>query len=101
MVFVCGCAISRPWTKQEKVALWASTAATIADAYTTDRVLDNGGRELNPVIKGSPVVGVISFQMIAIIISHYWPEIRIPLLGGKAVVNGACAIHNYNESNKD
>ena len=102
-IIVCllliGCA-TRPWTTQEKILLGASCLATVADTYTTTRFLDNEDNwEINPMLGRHPsdtkvVIYMFSSQMIVVLLAHYFPSLRIPLLGTKTVVNTGFALHN-------
>lgn len=85
----------RPWTRNEKIVLVTSVLATGANIYETDRALDRGCYEVNPAIKWSPVIGMMLSEALVIVISHYYPDVRFPLLGGKAVINTGLAIHDH------
>lgn len=100
-LLVSSCAYSpRPWTQNEKVALGWSVAASLADMYTTTRALDEEGTyETNPILgkhpsDGEVFVALISSEVITVLIAHYWPDFRIPLLCGKAALNTGFAVHN-------
>lgn len=90
----------RPWTKHEKTALIWSCAASAADMYTTTQFLkEEGTYEINPLLGEHPsdaeVIGVlVTAQVLAIWISHYFPDLRIPLLCGKGAVHTGFAVHN-------
>ena len=89
----------RPWTPAEKALLVTSTLAAAADYYTSERIMDRGGRELNPIIGEYPSDAKLGFYMLGtqtltVIISHYISCLRKPLLGFKTVVNTGFAIRN-------
>ena len=89
----------RPWRTTEKTLLVASTLAAAADYYTSERIMDRGGRELNPLIGEHPSDAKLGFYMLGtqtltVIISHYIPCLRKPLLGVKTAVNAGFAIRN-------
>ena len=100
----------RPWTEGEKTVLVWSVAAVAADMFTTCRMLDNPNNyEMNPWLGEHPsdgkVVAVLSLSHLAmVIISHWVPEITLPivgkinlrysLLGSKAALNTYFAINN-------
>jgi len=92
----------RAWTEEEKILLFWSSMASIADMYSTCRALDNPDNwEINPMIGKHPenerVVVFLSLSQIAtVIIAHFWPDMRKVLLQGKATINTTFAIHNYN-----
>ena len=91
----------RPWTTGEKAMAAASVLAQFADTYTTVRGLDRGYTEMNGLMGSNPGRGKvimfgISSQALALIISHYYPDARYWVLGGKTIVNGSLAVHNYN-----
>ncbi len=90
----------RPWTTGEKTALAWSCVASVADMYTTHRFLDNPNNwETNPMLGERPSDGeVIMFlgvsQLITIGLSHYFPDLRIPLLCVKGSLNTINTIGN-------
>ena len=99
-IALTACAHSpRPWTKAEKVLLVTSTLAATADYYTSKAILDKGGYEQNLILgkhhsKTKFAAYMITSQTLAVIISHYVPCLRKPLLGLKTVVNTGLAIDN-------
>ena len=100
----------RPWTTGEKITLGWSVLASAADMYTTTQALNNPyNYEVNPIITKHPSNGRVIItlglsQLIAVGISHWYPDLELPLigkvnmrygfLGFKAVVNTGCAINN-------
>ena len=101
-IFLAGCATARPWTTEEKVLLGASILASIADTYTTFEGLDNGARELNPIMgeypsKGKVVVVMGIGQIVSIVLAHYWESARSWILGMKTGANAACTFHNLSQ----
>ena len=89
----------RPWTTEEKTLLVVSCLAAAADTYTQTRVFDNDGYEANPIPGRHPpksrFVGyMITSQMVAVLVAHYFPEYRRFVMGGKTIVNTSFAIHN-------
>ena len=92
----------RPWTDGEKALLFWSTVATLADGYTTCRMLDDPDNwERNPILGKHPdneqvVIYLSISQIVTVIIAHFWPDMRKYLLGGKACIDTGCAINNYN-----
>jgi hypothetical protein len=89
----------RPWTKEEKILLAVSIVAAGADYYTTERCLDRGHREMNPLIGKHPTDTELTLKASAgyfmfLLIAHYCPKLRPYLLGGQAFVNACFAAHN-------
>lgn len=89
----------RPWTKAEKVLLCASIAAAGADYYTTERFLDRGHTEGNPVLGKRPndtkltLIAWGSYGVLILVI-HLYPELRIPVLWMIVPINGTFAYRN-------
>lgn len=103
VLMLIGCAHYQrdPWTKEDTALALAGIVAVSADAYTTTRFLDHDmNRELNPILGERPtdteVVAVLAVgQAITIGVAYFLPkEYRRALLGGKAIANTGCAIHN-------
>lgn len=99
VMVLCSCAT---WSKTDKALLTASWLASGADYYTTTKILDNGGYEMNPLIGEHPsneklMMYMISSQVIVTLVAHFFPKYRKVLLGGKTIVNTGCAIHNSGE----
>jgi len=97
-----GCATARPWTTEEKVLLGVSCLASVADTLTTLDGLNNGARELNPVMGEYPskgkVIAVMGIgQIVTIIVAHYWESARLWILGLKTGANAACTFHNLRQ----
>jgi hypothetical protein len=98
LILLTGCS----WSHTDKALLLASIGASYADYNTTTRMLDENGYEMNPLIGKHPSHGelaawLISSEALVIILAHYYPKWRTPLLSGKFAINGACAIHNSKE----
>lgn len=77
----------RPWSDDEKIMLVWSSAASLADIYTTNQFLKNPENwEVNPVLGHRPdPLAVISTllitQAITVIIAHFVPDLELPLIG--------------------
>lgn len=113
LIFLTGCAgvlkdigyeeNPRKWTTEEKVIAGISILATVADFKTTDDLIDRGGYEaLNFTMGRHPNTGRIAITLgtteaISIWLAHHFPYLRKLGLGGKAIFNTGCAIHNSNE----
>jgi len=99
--FLCSCASPRPWTKQEKTAAKFFMVGIIADAYTTNKMLDNGHTEMNPILDEHPsdTALVVYFPVTAIIglgFAHFTPELRKLLLYGYGGSSFSFAVRNQN-----
>lgn len=85
-----GCAALRPnpqsWTRKEKTAAGFFILAHLANAYSAKRISDDPCcYEANPFIDGEPSGGEIAVYCSitgfgALILSHYYPKLRVPLL---------------------
>lgn len=101
LFLLTSCATSRPWTKGEKVAAGFFCVAHFADYYTTEKALDNPNNyENNPILDKHPSDGKLTVYFsltgaVALILGHFWPELRKPLFLSYGTVNSALAIHNY------
>jgi len=74
-------------------------AASLADGYTTERMLDEGHYERNPTLGKHPsettMVAYFSLSTgFKLLLAHLIPEYREVILYGFAFVNGYCAHHN-------
>ena len=90
----------RPWTKTEKQCAGFFVLGHVADAFSTEKMLDNPNlHETNPALSEHPSdsnVGIyFSVTGLAIlIISHFYPELRKPSLIGIGSLGFVMAIHN-------
>ena len=98
-----GCAHLKPhprkWTKGEKALLCVSVIAASADYYTTERFLDRGYEEQNPVLGKHPTdteLTLIAWGCYGAIIGvvHLYPELRKPVLFCLTPINAGFAAHN-------
>ena len=76
-----------------------STLAAGTDYYTTERMLDRGHYELNPMIGKYPTDTQLATKFWAghtlfLIVTHYLPKWRMKLLDMKVIINLGLAIHN-------
>lgn len=102
LFLLCSCAHSpRPWTKDEKVAAGFFILAHVADAYTTERYLDNPNNweEINPLLGKHPSDKKLTIYFSVtglgtLLIGHYWPDARKPLFLGYGSLNAGLAIYN-------
>ena len=101
-----GCASLTPhpksWTSVEKKAAVFNVCGIIADAYTTEQMLNNpDNRELMPTMSEHPSDSqlIVDFSLSAIItlgLAHYYPELRERLLFGYGGWSFGLAVHNQN-----
>ena len=88
------------WSTTDKTLLGASILATVADGYTTCRALDNPDNyEVNLLLGKHPskekvVIYLGITETLTIALAHIFPRLRPWLLGGKTLLNTACAINN-------
>jgi hypothetical protein len=100
IILLTGCVHVRPWTAAEKTLLITSWVAAGADYSTTKNALSNPNNyEMNPIMGEHPddtklITYMLSSQIIATGLAHFFPKYRKMLLGGKTVVNTGCAINN-------
>lgn len=104
-LLLTACASPRPWTKKEKIAAGFFLIAHTADAITTSQLNDNGNYELNPLLGKHPsdTEVCIYFSITAIgalTLSHFYPNLREPLLYGYGGLNTGLAIHNHKLNKK-
>lgn len=77
----------RPWTNDEKIMLAWSSAASVADMYTTISALRNPYNwEVNPVLGRRPnplavITTLLVTQIITATIAHFVPDLTLPLFG--------------------
>ena len=101
VVNVFGCA---HWDRADKILFATLTTATIADVATTDHILDNGGEEKNPVLRGNTELilplNILGLGVIYLVSDHLTPKGRKWLLGIANGIKWGCVIHNTGEMNK-
>lgn len=102
---LAACAINpkpRPWTWIEKTELGLSWMAAGLNYYYAERALDDPRNyEANPIPGRHPTdlelgTYMLTSQVTATILAHYFPRWRPWLLGVKTTVNAGCAINDYN-----
>ena len=99
-IILCLFLTSCSWSKTDIIFGMASTLATGADTYTTERLLNNpDNHENNPMMNKHPsdtelVTYMLSAQLLTLIVAHIFPEWRTWILGSKTAVNTGFAIHN-------
>ena len=99
---LCGCSHlpkPRPWTKDEKVMLTLSIGAVVADYYTTERMLDRGYKEMNPLMGKYPTDTELTIKTGALygaflLIAHYWPQMRRFFLFSQTTAQTGFALQN-------
>jgi hypothetical protein len=109
ILFVAGGCVTtnpRPWTKTEKGFVAASFLACAADFKTTKDAQKAWAREGNTFLYGdhasdSEMVVFMSLsQLGTILLGHYVPALRKPLLGFNTAVHGGAAIYNDHQNDK-
>lgn len=91
----------RPWTKSEKTAAWFFVAAHTANAFTTEAHQNHPDMyyEVNPILGRHPtdseIAGYFSLTGVATLITtHFYPELRKPVLYGYGGTNLYWTIHD-------
>ena len=91
----------RPWNKEEKKCAGFFILAHLADAYTTERYLDNPNNweAINPTLDEHPSDGKVAiyFSLTGIgslVLSHFYPQLRQPFLSGYGAFNTSLALYN-------
>lgn len=107
LVFGNGCVSliphPRPWTKDEKIAAGFFIAAHTANAFTTEAHQDHPDMyyEMNPIMGRHPsdteIIAYFSITgVVALLIAHFYPELRKPLLYGYGGVGCYWTVHDLN-----
>ena len=110
VVILSSCATLKPhprkWTSAEKACAGFFIAAHLANAYTTKRTQDHPQcDETNPFLGEHPsdaeCIVYFSFTgLVALTLSHFYPDLRKPLLIGYGVVNTGLAISDLDRRNE-
>lgn len=95
ITLLSSCASPRPWTAGEKALLATSFVATGANIYAASEAFDRDCEELNPALRWNPLLAMVFNQTLAVILVHFVPELRKPLLGAKTVINTGLAVHDH------
>lgn len=106
ILLTMGCSHIKPhprsWTTGEKAMAGFFIVAHAADAYTTERHQDYPAsyEELNPLLGKHPTDSEIAIYFIAtgaaaLVICHFYPELRYPLLGIYGGVGMGAAWRNW------
>ena len=93
LCLLVGCATfpeARPWTREEKILLVASILAAGANYWTTERGLDRGGWEMNPLLGEHPTDTELTVKGWGcyggiLLAAHYCPRMRGIILGGSTL----------------
>lgn len=112
MLMNTGCASliphPRAWTKKEKIAAGFFIAAHTANAFTTEAHQNHPELyyEMNPIMGRHPsdteIVTYFSVTGIAtLLLTHFYPELRKPLLYGYGAVNSYWVIHDLRMMDRD
>ena len=110
IVILSSCATLKPhprkWTSAEKACAGFFIATHLANAYTTERAQDHPQcDEVNPALGEHPsdskTIVYFSFTgLVALTLSHFYPNLRKPLLIGYGVVNTGLAINDLDRRNE-
>ena len=101
MAFAFGCASPRPWTKKEKTAAGFFVVAHVANAFSTKAVSDSPYcYESTPMMSRNTSDGEIAVYFsvsgaLALLVSHFYPRTRVPLLMGYGGVNVFLTVYDY------
>lgn len=105
LMLIGGCSLvphPRPWTKREKLAATFFIAAHTANAISTEAHQNQPDLyyETNPIMGRHPsdteIVMYFSITGIgALLIAHFYPELREPLLIGYGSINTYLTIKDY------
>lgn len=101
-LLLTGCANYNTWTRTDKVMAGFSITASAADAYTTDRCLNQPNiSEANPILGKNPndarIYGQIAItQAIIFWVADKYPKTRKFLLGSSTIGHGVAAKRNAN-----
>lgn len=91
-----------PYSSGDTAALVLYVGGAYADFRTTEMVLNEGGRESNPLIGENPSDGEIALLQlgglgIAYTLGEIWPEHRKEIYIIGSFLHFGAAIHNYSE----
>lgn len=90
----------RPWNKRETALAGYFVLGHLADGLSTERMLDNPNNyEMNPGLGRRPSDSKIRIYfsitgITVLIVSHFYPELRIPLLSLYGTAGFSYAVHN-------
>ena len=95
------CASPRPWTRKEKVAAGFFVVAHVANAFSTKAIVDSPYcYESNFIMDKDPSDGkIVAYFSIsgalALLVSHFYPKTRVPLLLGYGGVNAFLTVYDF------
>ena len=98
VVVMAGCS-GVPYSRADKIAFGVLVGTATADWYTTDRAINRGGVEVNPLLDDRPSgeqVALLKLGQIGLcyLFGEIWPEDRQKIFYTCSVINGVVAIHN-------
>ena len=105
IMMVVSCSTTRKYTDIETALATCGVVAGGLDMITTDKLLDQGGYERNPILGSHPNDEALYMAygtglLIKFGLSELWPDLRPWLWGGSCVVSTAMTINNVGEINK-
>ncbi len=89
------------WDSTDKALLGVLTVTSAADAYTTMEGMDQGLRELNPILGSHPSDAEIALFTAGVVLGgwylaqHMEPKDRKMFLTILSFIKGGAALHNY------
>jgi len=111
VILSLGCASApRKWHSEEVILATLSTGAAAWNYSETEKALDRGAHEMNPLYGEHPSDTKLAVcfgitQAATLALAHYLPtvtlplfgecELRIPLLLGKTALNTGLALHDH------
>ena len=98
VVVMAGCS-GVPYSKGDKIAFGALMGTATADWYTTDRAINRGCVEANPLLDDRPSseqVALLKIGQVGLcwLFGEIWPDKRESIFWTGSVINGVVAIHN-------
>lgn len=102
LLWCCGCA-HVPYSKADYAALTFAIAGQAADTWTTERALDHGGYEANPVFGRHPSDGRLILTKLAALgivaaVGELQPGWRVWMYGLLGGTGAAAATWNWREN---
>ena len=102
MVLVIASCSWKDYSTLEKSLAVCGVVAGAADMITTDKILDQGGYEMNPILGSNPndevlYMAYFTSMLIKIGMAELWEDNRTWIWGSSCVVGSAMSFHNYGE----
>ena len=101
LLFLPACATNAKWSTTDKWLAASMITGQAADYATTQRALDQGAVELNPIAKNMNSGEMAAFKAggtgLVLWAADAWPKARKPILIIGGALGWGCAIHNHGE----